>query len=416
MTIITTLVLVQVGASLLWSAAAAPSFMLRKGSRQAEPSTNFIGYYDASAQLELPPADIPHDEFLTHIVLTNALTVDGEGELHMREPSRPGEVSAETLISQLSSLPSKLVLSVRGHPDDVAFDEIAENDSLRAKFAASLASKVDALGADGVEVEWHSDDLAGGKPKTEAFDAEERRHFEFLCRDLGAALREDRGYGQKTLSVAVRPGRKEFENATFVRDNLDWLTLRAYSMRSVGDPHHSSARDMQTALQEWEAKGVPKRLLVLGTPLFGRPGASLRLSGGEKTEGSRQPWRELVNESQHSPFDGKQGDVFVEVGSGKAWWASGHSTTSEKVNYIIQNGYGGIAFRDLHHDATPPAQSLIRTASEVAKKAQFRGHRRHPKIAVAAQSPILFQKGVVQSKTVVADQDAADSSEEEFEL
>lgn len=364
----------------------------------------FIGYYDAAAQLELPPADVQHSALLTHIVLTNALTVDGEGELHMREASKPGEVSAEDLIAQLRSLPSKLILSVRGYPDDVAFDELAENDGVRSSFVASLVSRLAALGADGVEVEWHSDDLAGGKLKTEAFDAEERRHFELLCRDLRMALREDGGGGRRTLSVAVRPGRKEFEDAGFVRENLDWLTLRAYSMRSVGDPHHSSARDMQTAFHEWEATGVPKSLLVLGTPLFGRPGASLRLSGGERAEGSRKPWHELVNESQHSPFDGEQGDVFVEVGSGRSWWASGPSTTREKVKYIIQNGYGGIAFRDLHHDATPPEKSLIRTAADAAEKAP-RGHRRRPSLAVAAQPPILFQKGVAQSKTVVVDQD-----------
>lgn len=412
MALTTLLVLARVVASLLVvSTAAASSFMLRKGSRQGEHSVKFIGYYDADAQLELPPADVRHDDFLTHIVLTNALTVDGEGGLHMREAGKLGEASAEDLIAQLRRLPAKLILSVRGHPDDVAFDEIGENDSVRASFVSSLTARLAELKADGVEVEWHSDDLPGGKPKTDAFDSEERRHFELLCRDLGAALREDGGARRKTLSVAVRPGRKEFENAAFVHDNLDWLTLRAYSMRSVGDPHHSSARDMQTALHEWEAKGIQKNLLVLGTPLFGRPGASLRLSGSERAEGSRRPWHELVNESQHSAFDGEQGDVFVEVASGRSWWASGPSTTTEKVNYIVRHGYGGIAFRDLHHDAALPERSLIRTAAKAAEKA-LGGHRKRPSSAIASQPPVMFQRGVALSKV----QALADQDDQELEL
>jgi len=269
-------------------------------------------------------------------------------------------------------LPLRLIVSLRGHDDDVALDELAEIDDVRSRFALQFADSLQRWGASGVEIEWHSDDPAGGKASTAAFDQMEQYHFALLCRDLSNALRSSGGKapvlaGNKTLSVAVRSGRQEFRDAAFVNKYIDWLALRAYSMRSLGDPHHSSMKDMKTAIAEWESKGVEKSKLVAATALFGRPGASLNRAG-DRNEALRRSWKDLAV----APHGDKRGDVFVDAGTGKAWWVSGVNTTQTKAKFIVENGYGGLALRDLHQDADGQL-SLRRAAAEAIQQgAAFR--------------------------------------------
>jgi len=326
------------------------------------PSTRLIGYFDAKSQKELSLESVPAN--LTDVVLTSAVKVDNQGNLHFYA-AQPGDLDGEELIVRLSKLPLRLIVSLRGHDDDVALDELAEVDDARSRFAEHMATSLQGWGASGVEIEWHSDDPAGGKAATEPFDQMEQYHFALLCRDLAKALRSSGG--NKTLSVAVRPGRQEFREASFVNKYVDWLALRAYSMRSLGDPHHSSFKDMVSALAEWEDKGVEKSKLVVSTALFGRPGASLH-SAGDRNEALRRSWKELAAGSHHvAPRGDKRGDIVVDASTGKAWWVSGVNTTRSKAKHIVDNGYGGLALRDLHQDAAGEL-SLREAAAEVIRK------------------------------------------------
>lgn len=350
--------------------------------------TRLIGYFDAKAQKELSLLDLPHTN-LTHLVLANAVKVDNQGNLTFF--SHTGDISGEALITQLAKLPPKLVISLRGHEDDVALDELAEVDEVRKNFVAKMASKLRDWGASGLEIEWHSDDPAGGKAITEPFDLMEQYHFALLCRDLANALRRR----NMTLSVAVRPGRQEFKDAAFVNKYIDWLALRAYSMRSLGDPHHSSLQDMNSALAEWDAKGVQKNKLVLSTALFGRPGAALH-AANDRNEALRRPWRELVQGRHHrAPKGDMQGDIFVDVGTGKAWWVSGLNTTRAKVKHLVANGYGGLALRDLHQDAPREEYSMRLAAAAAVKEAILTGSTRR----FLAKPLSLLQKGLQRSRS-----------------
>lgn len=368
-------------------------------------SLRTIGYLDAKAQQELPLEALPSDGELSHLVLTGALTVDNNGTIHLRPAAAEGELGAEELIGRLAARQPKLVLSLRGHPDDVALDELAEQDEVRARFATEMALLLRRWGADGLEIEWHSDDPNGGKAATAPFDAMEQYHFALLCRDLAGALRATGG--NRTLSVAARPGRKEFADGNFVRAYIDWLALRAYSMRSLGDPHHSSLKDMHAALDEWTDKGVPRSQLVLGLPLFARPGAALH-SAGDRNEALRRSWRDIVGEGMRSPGGDHLGDAFIEPATGKVWWASGATTTKAKVDHVAGGGYGGIAFRDLHHDvmrpvanSSPKTISLVQVATEAVKEHRRKAAKAKRRVVtVPHQQPwSLMQKGLIRSKT-----------------
>lgn len=326
-------------------------------------SKKVIGYFDAQAQKSLPLSDVPFDD-LSHVVLVNAVKVDSNGTLHLRPKHLLGEAGAEQLIRRLAAQKGpSVIVSLRGYPDDVSLDELSETDENRLQFVNNLAQQLADWGANGLELEWHSDDLQSGKPITAPFDDQERSHMAMLCRDLSTSLRP---HGL-SLSVAVRPGRKEFSVADVVNKFVDWLSVRAYSMRSLGDPHHSSLKDAQTALDEWRVLGVDPMRLVLATPFFARPGAALRMHGRDAT--LREPWHELVNTTGFyvPPGSDAHGDIFLDAGEGKAWWASGFNTTRAKVKHVVNGGYGGIAVRDLHHDAQGENSLLQLVVKELSK-------------------------------------------------
>lgn len=329
--------------------------------RIARPQPMLIGYFDAQAQHSLPLEEANLDH-LTHVVLSNAVRIDNEGNAHLRPPHNPGDLHASEVIKKLTATPGPaLILSLRGFPDDVALDELAENAEARQRFVSGLAELVHDWSADGLELEWHADDVLGGKARNTPFDDQEREHIATLCRDMHDTLQP---LG-RTLSVAVRPGRAEFDSN--IEGLADWLAVRAYSMRSLGDPHHSSLKDADTALTEWLDRGVDPRRLVLAIPLFARPGAALRLASRDQS--LREPWRALLSSDNFQVPEGAnaRGDVFLDRSNGRAWWASGFNTTHAKVMKVLDGGFGGIAFRDLHHDADG-GDSLIQVAAQSVQK------------------------------------------------
>lgn len=369
----------------------------------AERGVRVVGYFDAQRQSLLQPHEVPFDA-LTHLVVTNLVRVDNEGYLipvglggGAEEASFDASLqeqqawaNVESLLSELRTKleelqeragRTQLVLSLRGHPDDVALDEVAEVDAARKALARRAAQATRDFALDGLEVEWHSDDVAGGKPRNTPFDDEERGHYGNLVQELSMALRPE----AKTLSVAVRP-RKEELSPDRVRDFVDWLAVRAYGMRGLTDPHPSSLRDAVESLQEWTARGVEPQSLVLTTPLFAKPGAALRLR--KDHESHHRSWRELHDQPTYSPSGGggrqgrnsshqpvarggggaeerpedsgddgssteekgsAEGDLFLD-NEGRVWWMSGIATTRAKANYVGEGNFGGLAFRDLHHD------------------------------------------------------------------
>merc|ERR1712183_925418 len=59
----------------------------------------------------------------------------------------------------------------------------------------------------------------------------------------------------------------------------------------------------------------------------------------------RRSWSVLVKTGKAN------GDQYLDASTGKAWWVSGPETTRAKVTHVFNEGYGGVALRDLHQDA-----------------------------------------------------------------
>lgn len=346
--------------TILVNSLRTPIAEVAKLHRITRPQPMLIGYFDAAGQQVLPLEQASLDD-LTHVVLTNAATIDSDGKIHLRASKHPDELDARELMKRLTAKPGpSLIVSIRGHPDDVALDELAEDDEARGKFVSGLAELLHDWSADGLELEWHADDVSGGKRRNAPFDDKERAHIAMLCRDMHETLNP---LG-RTLSMAVRPGRKEFDSN--IEGLADWLAVRAYSMRSLGDPHHSSLKDADEALGEWLNRGVEPRRLVLATPLFARPGGALRVVSRDHS--LKEPWRGLISSGHFQVPSGAdaRGDVFLDKHQGR-WWASGVNTTRAKVLKVLDGGFGGIAFRDLHHDADG-GDSLVQMATQTIQE------------------------------------------------
>ncbi|CAK0809523.1 unnamed protein product, partial [Prorocentrum cordatum] len=177
-------------AALAAAAAPPPAAPAGPAAPAAAPEDGFklIGYFDADTQGEMPVEVIPCRN-LTHLVVRNAVKVDRTGQLHYRPASSTTDLAGLPLIQRLAALPLRLVVSLRGLGDDVALDELSENDTARENFALQAADHLLRWGAQGLEVEWHSEDPGGGKPASAPFDPMEQYHLALLCRDLSAVLK-----------------------------------------------------------------------------------------------------------------------------------------------------------------------------------------------------------------------------------
>lgn len=360
-------------------------------SSASKNPVRLIGYVDADAQLEMASGST-NQTMLTHIVLVNALKVDSQGVLYLRPKAHPDELATTDLIKQLATLPPKLVLSIRGYMDDVALDELAEDDIARPAFARNMASQLKDWNVSGLEVEWHAADPAGGKAVGSPFDSMEQFHYALLCRDLAVSLW---AAGDKTLSVAVNPGMQEFWDSTFVQRYLSWVTIGAYSMRSLADPHPSSLKDMSLALKEWTDLGVPRRQLVLAVPLFGHEGLGALSSAASHRSGKRLPWRQmLVKGRALRGHSNGEDDTFIDEATGKVWSACGPAMMRAKVAHVYTGGYGGVAFRELNQDAGPGAngKSLVQVAFHEVERMQRENKR-------VRRPWSLLQHGVKFSRT-----------------
>merc|ERR1719203_833993 len=124
----------------------------------------------------------------------------------------------------------------------------------------------------------------------------------------------------------------------------------------------------------------------MATPLFGRPGGH--------NEALRASWREILRSGLRAQGGDMRGDTFIDTATGKRWWVSGLNTTSAKAKHVLENGFGGVAFRDLHHDAQEKHLSLVEGAIGALQDTGPASSRRH----FLASGLALIQHGLVQSR------------------
>lgn len=225
----------------------------------------------------------------------------------------------------------KVVTNGNPHKGDATNDAMA--DANRAAFAASAATLLEELGADGLDVDWEYCDT-------------ETRHANF-ARTLGALkdafAAKGRGW---ELSAAVNASYLTPKAAAFA--SLDYANVMAYD-GTLNAPYTLMEGDWQRLT----GLGVHPRRLHVGQAIYGNDRATWNQPG----------WGTVVGFPDYTGYDC---DVATFPNSGVLQTFTGPTTYRGKVRQCLEWGAGGIMSWGYYSDASwGHAQSLGRHQARV---------------------------------------------------
>jgi chitinase len=120
--------------------------------------------------------------------------------------------------------------------------------------------------------------------------------------------------------------------------SLEWIDVMSYDIYyTVGYPQHSRYEDSVQAMELYTNSGIDKSKLLMGIPFFGRDGS----------DNNFYYYRNIVNKYSTIPSTN-----FVEdpsIPGGMIWW-NGPDLVKQKINYVLSDGYYGVAVYDASLD------------------------------------------------------------------
>ena len=203
------------------------------------------------------------------------------------------------------------------------------NDGSRDAFIANAVQYLIDNNLDGIDYDWEND----------GFSSTERNNYSWLVRDTSVAF-EPYGF---TVCIDVVTWRNEIENWAIAY--LDWLNLMGYD---AGPPDHTSFQDHLDVISVWESRGAPREKLVAGTGFYGWKGNWL----------ASYEYYIIMEAWNPGPEDN-----MIYLPDGNVGFC-GINTTQQKMQHVIDNGYGGIMIWNLAHD-TRDDSSLLKALDDV---------------------------------------------------
>jgi chitinase len=250
------------------------------------------------------PLDIPADK-VTHINYAFA-NIGTDLRIQIGDPYAavekiyPGDVWNQPYAGTYNQLNNvlraqhphiKTFISVGGWTWSGRFSDAALTAGSRQAFASSCVDFIRAYNFDGVDLDWEYP--VGGGLASNVSRPEDKHNYTLLARELrsqldAAELTDGREY---LLTIAAAAGYDKivnYEPAALAME-LDWINVMTYDLRGAWDlsisAHHSplfanpadpatfeiaTRYNVDFAMNEWAAAGVPKRKLVMGMPFYGR--------------------------------------------------------------------------------------------------------------------------------------------------
>lgn len=312
---------------------------------------------------------------LTHVNYAFALLDGGRvSDAHWRHGSELDEA-----IRRYPAL--TFVLSVGGWGAG-GFSEAASTEEGRALFASSAVAVMRRHGFRGIDVDWeypcHSE--AGI-----ASSADDKQNFTYLLQTLRDRLDRETELTGETylLSIAVGAAAVLTEDIEPAKIGaiVDYVNLMTYDMQEWERvTHHSNLYPSAEytggwsavqSVQAYHACGIEKEKLVIGGAFYGH---SYAVSGAhplgctdsiERTENlsyssirrectEENGWKKYRDATAHAPYL-YNGDKIVLYDDAQVF--------SEKVDYIFENGLGGIMFWEFNEDDTG---ELVRAIADAA--------------------------------------------------
>ncbi|MED1666516.1 glycosyl hydrolase family 18 protein [Brevibacillus laterosporus] len=307
----------------------------------------------------------------------------------------------------------KTMISIGGWSRSAGFHDVAKTPEARAKFSKSVVDFIRQWQFDGADIDWeypgfkrdpdkvdNPNDL--GTPKA---DDTEKQTFTLLLKDLRKALtkagQEDGKYYELTAAVGCGLDKIAKTEPDKYAQYLDFINVMTYDIHGAWENktgHHSPLfpnpkepyeelvkvnYNTAQALKNFEKYGIPKDKLIVGSPFYSRGWGQVKNDG---------PIPELpglfastVPESVKGIWDGGRNagnnpyyhvkDVLEKDSSFKKYYDpvskapyiyseskqqmftyEDPTSLQEKVNFVNQNGYGGIIVWEVTGD---PKEELI---------------------------------------------------------
>jgi hypothetical protein len=199
-------------------------------------------------------------------------------------------------------------ISLGGWLSDNTFSPMAANPDSRANFIQQLVEFCLDNNLDGVDLDW--------EPVRTESDVE---NYSLLIKELREALNP---HG-KLLSISVLAGHHDIR--PWAAEYLDWVAVMAYEL---GYPH-STFEDSKQYLNFWADYGIPRDMLLLGVPFFGK---------NSNNEWVSYEW--IVDHFDPDPDQNWVGDFFF----------NGRNLIQDKTRYVYDNDFGGMMIWQLSQD------------------------------------------------------------------
>lgn len=270
-------------------------------------SFRVVGYVTPSVDIE----KIAFDK-LTHINYAFLIPKDDGTLQPIPNPSK-----LEQIIMNAHEHSVEVLISVGGWGYDEAFETLADNPLFRATFVNTLSLFVDKYHLDGIDIDW------------EYPDKESSPNFLALMSELRTILPAD-----ATLTAAVSAYGVNGEGipaASF--QYMDFINVMVYD-----GIQHSTLSFVQTALDYWSARGLPKSKTILGVPFYSRPIAF--------------PYRLIVEYDPEAAYNDK-----IEY-QGSTLTYNGIPTIQLKTRVAIKRA-SGIMIWNLEYDTFDESTSLL---------------------------------------------------------
>lgn len=224
----------------------------------------------------------------------------------------------------------RLKLVLNGSPERSETLRQAMGDAHRAAFVASVVAAAEALGADGLDVDWEYCATAG--------------QFQDYAKTLGALKDACFARGWE-LSAAIAAYYRSQPKGTLAL--FDYINVMAYDGSSLNAPYTRQEGDIETLL----GKGVPRRRLVVGQAMYGNDTVTWGQPG----------WATIVAQEGYT---GDDCDACPFRGTLQTF--TGPTTYRGKVRACLERDVGGIMSWGYFSDAAwSHSQSLGRAQAQV---------------------------------------------------
>ena len=267
----------------------------------ANAEYKIVGYYPSWA-VKRPSAftaDGINGDLITHLIFAFG-KIDSEGRLSLYSPKDDlgsDDADWKTIakpqgtLSHITNLKKKypnlkILLSIGGWTHSDTFPAVAASPTARKQFAKECIEFCKKYQFDGVDIDW---EFPGYEPHKGT--PEDAHNFTLLLKDLYNISRKQKAPMLITIAGPITFNHIDKLELNEIQKYLSWINLMCYNYHGPWGGkddkvtnHHAplyatkegdSSLHIDATVQKYISKGIPKKKLILGMPLYGRSFANV---------------------------------------------------------------------------------------------------------------------------------------------